>query len=1320
MKRLFVLLFIISVFAAGSSFAQKYDLAKVPVLYTIGYAHLDTEWRWDYQITINEYIWNTMADNFKLFEKYPDYIFNFSGAIRYRLMKEYYPDEYEKVKEYVKKGRWFPAGASMEENDVLAPSHESMIRQILLGSDFFRRELGVTSNEFILPDCFGYLYSLPSILSHCGIKGFSTQKLTWGSSVGIPFSMGKWIGVDGESIVAALNPGSYTSRVRSDLNNSEWIKRTLDAGKKYGVNAEFMYFGVGDVGGAPTEESVMWVDKSSKNKKDVNIIFSTTAQPFDDITPALKEKLPVYKGEFLLTNHSAGSITSAAYMKKMNRKNELLAYKAEASSVIGEWLGGNSYNREKMNTAWRLVMGSQFHDILPGTSIPRAYDFAWNDEIVAANQFSAIFADASGSVIRGMNTKVKGTPVVVFNPLSFEREDCVEATIVLKDMPKSVKVYNQDNEEVPSQIIKSGGSKLTVVFLAKTLPVSYTTFDVRPSENPCSISTGLKVTANSLENAKYVIKVNSAGDVSSIYDKQAKKELLASPIRLAFQYEKPQDYPAWNMDWVDRKNPPTGYVDGTPKIRIAENGPTRIVLEVEREARNSKFVEQIRLSAGGACERVEFNSKIDWATKETCLKATFPLSVANNKATYNLGVGTIERGNNDSLKFEVPSHQWFDLTDKSGSYGVSVLEDCKYGSDKPADNTVRLTLLYTPATRGSYSDQAVQDFGKHEMIYALYGHKGDWKKGNSNKQALRINQPLAAFQTVPHEGSLKNEFSFVKISNPDVELSALKKAENSDDIIVRFIETNEKDAKNIQVEFAGDVITAKEVNGQEEAIGEAQIKNGKLVFDVTPYHLKTFSVKITPYAKPLAPVKTAFAELPYNADVISGDKHKADGDMGENGKSYPAELLPEVITSENISFKLGPNTDGMKNAVACAGQTIKLPGGNFNKLYILAASSDRLNKGKFKIGGQEVEIPVEYWSGFLGQWDRRNWENATVSETNFDRSNVVYTGLTPAYLKKENVAYFTSHTHKRNGENEAYIYAYMFKYKIEIPQGASEITLPVNERIKIFAITAAENENDNTVPAQNLFEDITRDKSEYTRFSASAKPQVIPEKAYINYSKPLTVTISSADENAEVHYTTDGKTPTVNSPVYSGPLSVNETTSIKAVSYAKGKIPSVTASGNYSKSLPVSSIVYNLQPSQRRGGWERALIDLVYGTDEYGDRRWQNFEKGDVDVVLDLGEKRYVTEVDLNFLVFLSARLLPPTSVKVAVSLNNVDYKEVIAATQTLKKNENGAEIKRFALPVGMEARYVRVIAKNISTLPAWHKNAGGNAVLSIDEITVK
>src|ERR1700752_240615 len=233
------------------------DLSKEPTLYVVAYAHLDTQWRWEYPRVINDYIPKTMHDNFALFEKYPHYVFNFSGANRYRMMKEYWPADYARVKQYVAAGRWFPAGSSMEESDVNLPAAKSLFGQILYVNQFFRRELGRTSAEYMLPDCFGFPASLPSILAHAGIKGFSTQKLTWNSANGIPFNVGCWQGPERRGVIAALNPGSYGGQVRRDISNrhphgpngpsvqEDWPHRVFSNGKVSGLVTDYYYYGTG-------------------------------------------------------------------------------------------------------------------------------------------------------------------------------------------------------------------------------------------------------------------------------------------------------------------------------------------------------------------------------------------------------------------------------------------------------------------------------------------------------------------------------------------------------------------------------------------------------------------------------------------------------------------------------------------------------------------------------------------------------------------------------------------------------------------------------------------------------------------------------------------------------------------------------------------------------------------------------------------------------------------------------------------------------------------------------------------------------------------
>src|SRR5947207_861688 len=407
---------------AAATTQPSIDLSKQKTLYVVGYAHLDTQWRWTYPLVIREYIANTLHRNFELFEKYPHYVFNFSGSRRYEMMKEYYPKDYEQLKKYIAQGRWFVCGSSVDENDANVPSAESQIRHILYGNHFFKREFGVESHEFMLPDCFGFPAALPSVLAHCGIRGFSTQKLTWGSAVGIPFKVGVWEGVDGESVIAALDPGAYSAGVNEDLSESDsWLTRINNTGKLSGVYADYHYYGTGDKGGAPAESAVDWVEKSVAGKGPIKVLSTTAQKMFLDITDAQRQRLPRYKGELLLTQHSAGSITSEAYMKRWNRKNELLADAAERASVAAHWLGGATYPSKKLYDAWLLVLGSQMHDMLPGTSLPKCYEYCWNDELLALNQFAAIATDGAGAVASQMDTRAQGVPIVVYNPLSIER-----------------------------------------------------------------------------------------------------------------------------------------------------------------------------------------------------------------------------------------------------------------------------------------------------------------------------------------------------------------------------------------------------------------------------------------------------------------------------------------------------------------------------------------------------------------------------------------------------------------------------------------------------------------------------------------------------------------------------------------------------------------------------------------------------------------------------------------------------------------------------------------------------------------------------------
>ncbi len=1050
-------------FAQQADKREKYDISKDKVLYTVGYAHLDTEWNWEYPTTINEYIKNTMEDNFKLLEKYPDYVFNFTGSRRYNMMKEYYPASYKKVGEYIKQGRWFVSGSSVDEGEVNISSSESVLRQVLYGNLFFKREFNKESYDYMLPDCFGFVATLPSVWGHAGLLGFSTQKLTWHSTNGIPFNVGVWEGPDGKGLLAALNATDYGGAVVARLDKDKtFTDRIMSSIKKYGISFDFRYYGTGDIGGAPRDKDVNNAVNSLRHDDgNFKVVLTSSDQIFKDITPALRDKLPTFAGDLLLTEHSAGSMTSESYMKRANRKNEQLAKSAEQLASIADWYGSASYPMTKINNSWDLVLGSQFHDILPGTSTVKAYTYAWNDEFIAMNGFSEVVKNSVSALAHGLNTQVEGKAVVVYNPVAIDREDVVTAELTYAKLPANVKVVDKSGNTVPSQIISTKGNKLTVAFLAKLPSSGLSVYDVRETKEKAAVST-LAVTNQTLENDYFKVTIDANGDIASIYDKTALKEVLSKPASLQFLKENPTEWPSWNMDWRDRKNPPIDAMNKDVTVKIAEQGPVRVALEVTRKGQNSEITQIISLAAGEAGKRIEVDNKIDWQSKEVSLKAAFPTTVTNEVATYGLNTAAIQRTTNNEVKFEVPGRQWIDLTDRPNNYGVSILEDCKYGSDKPDNNTLRLTLMYTPKAR-DFVYQGSQDWGIHNFKYAIYAHVGDWAYAKTPWQGSFINNPLIGFETAKHDGAIGKELSLVKLNTNKVDIMAFKKAEESDYYIVRVNELYGKDAKDVSVSFPGKIVDAYEVNGQEKKIGEANITNGTLNFDMTKFLIRSFAVKFEKPAQTYTkPVQQSVA-LPYNEDAISFDSNRADGNMA-NGLTLPAELVPAEITSEDITFKMGSSADGAKNVVAANGQKITLPSGQYNKLYILAAAA-RDTKGEVKVGNKTTQLGVQDWTGFVGQHYGRKLteDNKTVTE------------ITNAFTKRDNIAWYASHCHSAKA-NEAYQYSYLYKYEINLPKGAKSVTLPKNGDIKIFAITVADNTNEDVTPLQPLYDDFKDNK----------------------------------------------------------------------------------------------------------------------------------------------------------------------------------------------------------------------------------------------------
>ena len=1000
-------------------------------IYTIATAHLDTIWNWDFEYVIDNYLKNTLDDNFAMFEKYPDYRFNFEGAYRYELFEEYYPEKFEQLKKYVHDGRWNITGTSYENGDVNVPSPEHLFRNILYGNNYFRKTFGKTSNDIYLPDCFGFGWALPSIAKHANLKGFSTQKLSWGSAYGCPFDIGVWTGVNGDSIFASLDGRSYCTTYKEVRKNKELSKKLNSNISKYSFPWTFGYHGVGDVGGAPKEQSIATVSReiAQNDTSDTKVLASSPTEFFDDLSqldPTDLNKLPKWNNELVMTNHGVGSYVSRAFSKRYNRKNEELADMAEKASVIASTLCGTSYPSKTLEKAWKRTIAHTFHDDITGTSVERAYKRSWNDYILSANQFSNVYEGSTADVVRNMDTSwTKGIALVINNTLEQERSAVVDFTVPDAGY-KYVRVYDSNGRELPSQVNSIDENGVNACVFVSVKGLGYKTLDVLYSYEPCTLNTGVRASANVIENFKYIVTINHDGDISSIIDKTLNnKELLEKPIRYELnKYEGAKEYPAWELTYKEVMKYPWEFAE-YGEISLVENGPARVTLKVEQIANKSTFTYYVSLAAGG--QWVSVYNEVEWREFKRVLHNGFRFTVRNSEAMFDLGLGAISRKKANKKLYSVPAQKWADISDKRQKCGVSVLSDSKYGWIMKDEHTLRLTVVHSP--KNFYRHDSVQgmlDFGHNRYGYAIYSHEGDYTNG-TQFAARAFNQPMAAFITNRHNGAIGTEYSFGSISNRDVIIRAIKKAENSNEIIVRVNEGANKTAENVELSLSNGIISAKEVYATEDEIKPADVVDGKLVFSLAPYEVKTFALTLAP-AFVGAAGRQECVELPYNINILSYNGDEQTPAIHSIGVNVPAELYPDEFDCCGVKSKPSQIRNG-ENAVICAGQKIKVSG---NRFCFVAASLYGDKAYNFGVGGEQTGIKVQSINERIGAWDLYN-----LAET--------------AYIKTDKLAWESTHSHT-NGKDNAAAQLYFFMYEINT-ENVDEITLPEDSGLLIIAAT---------------------------------------------------------------------------------------------------------------------------------------------------------------------------------------------------------------------------------------------------------------------------
>jgi alpha-mannosidase len=822
------------------------------------------------------------------------------------------------------------------------------------------------------------------------------------------------------------------------------------------------YVGTGDRGGSPDIESLDRLERSVAAAGPISVRCGASDSLVDELTADELAALPVFDGELLLPTHGTGCWTSQSALKRWNRRNEQLADAAERAATVADWLGAIDYPYPRLTEAWGRFLWHQMHDDLTGTSIPRAYEFTWNDEAVAANLLAGVLTDSVGAIAARLDTHTAGLPLVVFNPGGRGKEEVVEAVLDSEELPAGrVRVLDGEGEPVPCQSRSLGDGRTALLFLARVDPVSFSTYEVLPAldDEPLPTSPGSpSADATGLENHRYRVSVDSAGDVASIFDKHLGRELLERPLRFELLANRSMRWPAWEIrpeTVLDRSR--TAHVGGPATIRVVEQGPVRATLEIQRQALGSRYLHRLRLSAGEAGERLEIVTVVDWATRGRLLKISFPTTASAALATYDLGVGTVRRGNNRPERYEVPAQQWAGIDDDAGEFGVAVLNDCKYGWDKPADNELRLSLLHSPFSWRKYPHQRTQDHGRHRFTVALLGHLGESERHRIAHHAEALNQPLEAFVVPARPGTLGRSFSALRLDDPGVSVRALKRSEDGFGWAVRLQEVAGRSHEAVRLDLHEPPMEARTADGFERPGEPASLDDGSVVFDIGKAGLKTLLLSTPPRYDPGPRAEQRPIDLPFDHRATSSHgKAGTAADFDGSGHSIPGELWPQRVRMGEIEFQPGPAERDLPNAVRCRGQQIDLPAG-FRRLWLLAASAGGPTEATFRIDGREQTVTIAGWTGWIAQRPRpRRW-----------------LGLRPAIagsLIRDDIAWLGTHRHHL-GKVDPYVFCHVFRYALDIDPGGTVLTLPEAEGVRLFAATVSDHIGAPARPARPLYGD---------------------------------------------------------------------------------------------------------------------------------------------------------------------------------------------------------------------------------------------------------
>ena len=729
---------------------------NAPVVHCVGHTHIDVAWLWSLAQT-REKAQRSFATVLRLMEQYPEYVFMSSQPQLYQYVKEDAPELYEQILQRVREGRWEVEGAMCLEADCNLTSGESLVRQILHGKQFMRREFGVDSRTLWLPDVFGYSAALPQILQKSGVDRFFTTKISWNETNKLPYDMFLWQGIDGTEIFTCFGTARDLPRPDQSDTCTTYVGNTeprMILGtwerfqqKEYSDHT-LLTFGYGDGGGGPTRHHLEVQRRMASGIPGMpRTEIGTTDRYFSQVERDFQARaetsgrVPRWVGELYLEFHR-GTYTSIAKNKRNNRKSEFLYQKAETLNVLANAFCRTPYPKDELYAGWQTILLNQFHDIIPGSSIHEVYEDS-------DRQYAAIMSKGgqmAENALQALAGRVPGKGFLVYNPLGFTRGgavNCGGQSCWVNDVPAM-------------------GWKV-----------------VQPEESGSRVA----ASARSLENELYRLELDETGAISSLYDKRAGRELCRNGQRLnelqVFE-DFPRDYDAWEISayYKDKMWP----VEQLQSVDIVD-GCGRRGLRVVKTYGASEIIQTIFLY--DQSPRIDFETEIEWRQRHQLLKAVFPLDLHTTQAAYEIQFGHVYRPTHsntswDAAKFEVCAHKWADLSENG--YGVSLLNDCKDGHSAEG-STLTLSLLKSATYPDPEADQ-----GRHVFTYSLLPHTGDFRESGTIQESYCLNQPLMAAPLSGCGEGLPETFSLARCGQPNVILETVKQAEDGEDLILRFYE----------------------------------------------------------------------------------------------------------------------------------------------------------------------------------------------------------------------------------------------------------------------------------------------------------------------------------------------------------------------------------------------------------------------------------------------------------------------------------------------------------------------------------------------------